>query len=171
MGPSIYPLSWKLRCWELFFTVVVTFCRSFLVKSSCFVSFTSIEKCAIANTRKSPQEPSTVQKTTVPPAGGSLCTVSEHRFNPSENYFMGKGRRLLGKDAGGSIMLTKGGAILFILGSLLISGGGDQGVCLEETRVSVAQYNVKREHTNIYGLAAGPAKLSVGMNQCFLMSH
>lgn len=52
------------------FTVVVTFCRSFLVKSFCFVSFTLIEKSAIANTRKSPQEPSTVQMTTVPPAGG-----------------------------------------------------------------------------------------------------
>lgn len=53
-----------------FFYTCSDICRSFLVKSFCFVSFTLIEKCANANTRKSPQEPSTVQMTTVPPAGG-----------------------------------------------------------------------------------------------------
>lgn len=68
--PYDYSLSLKLRYRELLFTVVVTFCRSSFVKSFCFVSFTLIEKCANANTRKSPQEPSTVQMTTVPPAGG-----------------------------------------------------------------------------------------------------
>ena len=43
---------------------------------------------------------------------------------------MEKGRRLLGKVGGGSILLTKGRAILFILGSLLVSRGGE-GVLLE----------------------------------------
>ena len=38
---------------------------------------------------------------------------------------MEKGRRLLGKVGGGSILLTKGRAILFILGSLLVSRGGE----------------------------------------------
>ena len=84
---------------------------------------------------------------------------------------MGKAKKTTSREGcRGNILLTKGGAIHFILGSLLVSRGGEQGVCLEETRVSVAQYNVKREHTNIYGLAAGPAKLSVAMNQRFLMS-
>lgn len=68
MGRSLTFLKTPLL--RAIFYTCSDFCKGFLVKSFCSVSFTLIEKCAIANTRKSPQEPSTVQMTTVPPAGG-----------------------------------------------------------------------------------------------------
>lgn len=41
-------------------------------------------------------------RTTVPPAGGSLCTVSEHGFKPSAKYFKGE-TNLAGRGDGNNL--------------------------------------------------------------------